>query len=69
MPLHFNGCSAHITCDGTELEIFSAQEEDETVATGWIASEVLKVRYGTSRNHCYTSVLCMGRPGALLSSR
>ncbi|EIW60349.1 uncharacterized protein TRAVEDRAFT_57633 [Trametes versicolor FP-101664 SS1] len=41
MPLHFNGFSAHISCDDTELEIFSAQEDDE-MATGWIASEVLK---------------------------
>ncbi|KAI0831307.1 hypothetical protein BC628DRAFT_747864 [Trametes gibbosa] len=43
MPLQFNGFSAHISCDDTELEIFAAcnKEEDKT-ATGWIASEVSK---------------------------
>ncbi|KAL1947900.1 hypothetical protein VTO73DRAFT_13624 [Trametes versicolor] len=42
MPLQIDKLSARILSDGKELEIFSANHEDEITATGWIASEVSK---------------------------
>ncbi|EIW60350.1 uncharacterized protein TRAVEDRAFT_36045 [Trametes versicolor FP-101664 SS1] len=42
MPLQIDKLSARILSDGKELEIFSANYDDEITATGWIASEVSK---------------------------
>ncbi|KAI1795879.1 hypothetical protein LXA43DRAFT_989893 [Ganoderma leucocontextum] len=39
MPLKLKGFSAHICCDGKELEQYDVQLEDERTVTCWIPSE------------------------------
>ena len=43
MPLEFKGFSAHICCDGKELEQYDVQQEDERTVTCWVPSESGKV--------------------------
>ncbi|KAI0374892.1 hypothetical protein BV20DRAFT_1010624 [Pilatotrama ljubarskyi] len=40
MPLQIQGFSAHISCNGAELQILDAKQEDERTVSCWIASEV-----------------------------
>ena len=44
MPLELNGYSAHIRCDGEELEMYSVRRKGTRTALCWIASEEGKVR-------------------------
>lgn len=44
MPLELNGYSAHICCDGKELETYDVRVEDEKTISCWIPSEEGKVR-------------------------
>ncbi|KAI0657435.1 hypothetical protein C8Q70DRAFT_919196 [Cubamyces menziesii] len=39
MPLELNGYSAHIRCDGEELEMYSVRRKGTRTALCWIASE------------------------------
>ncbi|EJF65858.1 hypothetical protein DICSQDRAFT_151905 [Dichomitus squalens LYAD-421 SS1] len=42
MPLSVKGYTAHICCDGKELEQYDVQQEDERTVTCWIPSEAGK---------------------------
>ncbi|RPD66136.1 hypothetical protein L226DRAFT_189703 [Lentinus tigrinus ALCF2SS1-7] len=42
MPLKLNDYTAHITCDGRELEAYGTKEEGDRTVTCWIASEAGK---------------------------
>ncbi len=44
MPLNLDGFTAHICCDGVELEMYDIQKEDDKTITCWIPSEEGKVR-------------------------
>ncbi|KAL1948508.1 hypothetical protein VTO73DRAFT_12583 [Trametes versicolor] len=39
MPLELNGYSAHVNCDGKELETYDVRMEDERTISCWIPSE------------------------------
>lgn len=43
MPLELNGYSAHVNCDGKELETYDVRMEDERTISCWIRSEEGKV--------------------------
>lgn len=43
MPLELNGYSAHVNCDGKELETYDVRMEDERTISCWIPSEEGKV--------------------------
>ena len=45
MPLRLKGYTAHIDCDGKELEQYNVQQVDERTMTCWVPSEVGKVHY------------------------
>lgn len=48
MPLNINGYTAHIRCEGKELQAYDIQNEDAKTVTCWVASEEGKVRSCTT---------------------
>lgn len=57
MPLELNGYSAHICCDGKELETYDVRVEDEKTISCWIPSEEGKVRAFTLSPSRFCGVL------------
>ncbi|KAI0672342.1 hypothetical protein C8Q78DRAFT_1026488 [Trametes maxima] len=39
MPLDLNGYTAHLTCDGAELEVYNVKNEGPQIISCWVASE------------------------------
>ncbi|KAI0643770.1 hypothetical protein C8Q79DRAFT_153370 [Trametes meyenii] len=39
MPLELNGYTAHIICDGAELDVYGVKNEDPRTISCWVASE------------------------------
>ncbi|KAM5540405.1 hypothetical protein V8D89_005863 [Ganoderma adspersum] len=82
MPLEFKGYTAHICCDGKELEQYQAQQEDGLTMACWIPSESGKaftVNWGDNSSNTLMQVKilvdgrCVGRyahelgPGGCMS--
>ncbi|KAI0643771.1 hypothetical protein C8Q79DRAFT_153488 [Trametes meyenii] len=59
MPLELNGYTAHIDCDGAELEAYGVEKQNPHTISCWVASEEGKrfsVRWGDKSALTYMSV-------------
>ncbi|KAI9056383.1 hypothetical protein FKP32DRAFT_1607917 [Trametes sanguinea] len=67
MPLELGGVTAHISCDGKELEAYEVTKEGDKTVTCWIASEEGKVRSFLNMINEQTFVVNWGEPSASLN--